>query len=218
MKQNWPSWFYGPDNQSQIFNGPLEVPDGWHDSPDKFDEDGKPKPGAKTEIPDYEEAVKEQEAKAAAAEEDDDSEPEDGEADESNDVKAFADIDRSELREELDGMEVEYEKGDRKAALYDKYKAAKQGRASAEGGNGDGTVDNTTNVADPAVDSSHSGAEGQDQRPETIAPMDVMTDDDINGRLTRANVAYNTSWGKKRRWELLKDHLGQQGGNRLGSH
>lgn len=48
----WPSIFYGPNGQSQVFSSPLEVPDGWHDSPAKV---GDPK--AKTEIPFYDEAV-----------------------------------------------------------------------------------------------------------------------------------------------------------------
>lgn len=48
----WPSVFYGPNGQSQVFSSPLEVPEGWHDSPAKV---GDPK--AKTEIPFYDEAV-----------------------------------------------------------------------------------------------------------------------------------------------------------------
>lgn len=48
----WPSVFYGPKGQSQVFSSPLEVPDGWHDSPAKVG-DAK----AKTEIPFYDEAV-----------------------------------------------------------------------------------------------------------------------------------------------------------------
>lgn len=33
--QSWPAWFYGEDGQAQIFNGPDEVPEGWHDNPAK---------------------------------------------------------------------------------------------------------------------------------------------------------------------------------------
>lgn len=51
-KSHWPAWFYGPDGKGAIFNGPLEVPEGWHDSPDKVGNDK-----AKTVIPGYEEAV-----------------------------------------------------------------------------------------------------------------------------------------------------------------
>lgn len=48
----WPSVYYGPDGQSQVFSNPLEVPEGWHDSPAKV---GDPK--AVTDIPFYDEAV-----------------------------------------------------------------------------------------------------------------------------------------------------------------
>jgi hypothetical protein len=33
--QNWPSWRYGPDGQSQIFQHEEQVPDGWEDHPSK---------------------------------------------------------------------------------------------------------------------------------------------------------------------------------------
>lgn len=29
--QGWPAWRYGPDGQSGVFQGPHEVPEGWHD-------------------------------------------------------------------------------------------------------------------------------------------------------------------------------------------
>jgi hypothetical protein len=50
--EKWPAVFYGPDGQQEVYNGPLEVPEGWHDHPAKVG-DAK----AKTEIPGYEEAV-----------------------------------------------------------------------------------------------------------------------------------------------------------------
>ena len=50
-KDHWPAVFYGPDGEQETFNGPLEVPDGWHDHPRKF------KTGEKTRIHGYEEAV-----------------------------------------------------------------------------------------------------------------------------------------------------------------
>lgn len=33
--QGWPSWRYGPDGQSQVFQSEDEVPDGWEDHPSK---------------------------------------------------------------------------------------------------------------------------------------------------------------------------------------
>lgn len=215
-KVYWPMWFYGPDGQSQIFNGPLEVPDGWHDSPDKFGDDGKAVRGAKTDIPGYDDAVAEEEAKAEAgaeadAEEDDGERPDDDAAD--GDIPGYDDITKDKLREELDEMKVSYDRGDNKASLYTAFKAAKQAQASGDGGEG-GLTPNTQQTGDKVIDPSLSGSEGQDQRPEMVAPMDQMSDDDINGRLTRAHVAYNTSWSKKRRYELLKDHLNEVG-NRL---
>jgi hypothetical protein len=39
---SWPAWYYGPDNQSQIFENEDQVPDGWVDSPAKLS-DKKPK-------------------------------------------------------------------------------------------------------------------------------------------------------------------------------
>lgn len=48
----WPSTLYGPEGQVQVFNSPLEVPEGWHDNPKKV---GDPK--AKTILPFYEEAL-----------------------------------------------------------------------------------------------------------------------------------------------------------------
>lgn len=50
--QHWPGCYYGPDDQVEIFNSPLEVPEGWHDHPSKVDD-----PKAKTVIPGYAEAV-----------------------------------------------------------------------------------------------------------------------------------------------------------------
>lgn len=55
----WPAWFFGPGGASAVFEGPLEVPEGWHDDPNKVGVRG-----AKTEIPGYEEAVAAAEAAA----------------------------------------------------------------------------------------------------------------------------------------------------------
>lgn len=33
MHQAWPSWRYGPNGQSAVFNGPDEVPEGWGEIP-----------------------------------------------------------------------------------------------------------------------------------------------------------------------------------------
>lgn len=38
---NWPGWWYGPDGEAEIFNGPLEVPEGWHDHPRKHLSEGE---------------------------------------------------------------------------------------------------------------------------------------------------------------------------------
>lgn len=32
---NWPAWFYGPDDQSAIFQKDDEIPEGWKDHPSK---------------------------------------------------------------------------------------------------------------------------------------------------------------------------------------
>lgn len=32
-KTEWPAWFYGPDGERKVFQGPDEVPEGWQDSP-----------------------------------------------------------------------------------------------------------------------------------------------------------------------------------------
>jgi hypothetical protein len=34
-KQKWPSWRYGPEGQSAVFDAPEEVPEGWEDHPRK---------------------------------------------------------------------------------------------------------------------------------------------------------------------------------------
>lgn len=34
-KVSWPAWFYGPDNQSAIFDSEDQVPQGWEDHWDK---------------------------------------------------------------------------------------------------------------------------------------------------------------------------------------
>ncbi len=33
----WPSWRYGPNGESRIFNSAAEVPKGWQDHPGAFD-------------------------------------------------------------------------------------------------------------------------------------------------------------------------------------
>lgn len=42
-KVAWPAWFYGPNNQAQVFESEALVPKGWHDHPSKVS-DEKPKP------------------------------------------------------------------------------------------------------------------------------------------------------------------------------
>lgn len=61
-KEHWPAVFYGPDGEQEVFNNPLEVPEGWHDHPRKF------KTGEKTKIHGYDEAVAAAERNAAAVE------------------------------------------------------------------------------------------------------------------------------------------------------
>lgn len=99
--QHWPCWYYGPDNQSGIFHNALEVPEGWHDSPDKVDD-----PDAVTVIPGLDEAV-------AAAE---------GSSEEKA-FEAYNDITVAELKEFLDGKGIEYDEADKKAELYELYEA-----------------------------------------------------------------------------------------------
>lgn len=33
--KNWPAWFYGPNGESEIFQHPADVPEGWLDDPNK---------------------------------------------------------------------------------------------------------------------------------------------------------------------------------------
>ena len=44
--KSWPSWYYGPDGQSGVFQSAAEVPQGWKDSPKAFDAP----PDAKAEL------------------------------------------------------------------------------------------------------------------------------------------------------------------------
>lgn len=41
MSDQFPSWYYGPNGESQIFNSVEEVPEGWQDSPAKFEPKSK---------------------------------------------------------------------------------------------------------------------------------------------------------------------------------
>lgn len=44
--QLWPSWYYGPDGEAEIFNNASEVPPGW--TTDPYRKPGEPpKPGEK---------------------------------------------------------------------------------------------------------------------------------------------------------------------------
>ena len=104
---HWPSWFYGPHGQSAVFAGPLEVPEGWHDTPNKFGEDGEALEDAETEIPGYAEAV-------ANAEDSDESEDEEAET-----FPTYNDITVVELKAYLDKNDVAYEADDNKTALYE---------------------------------------------------------------------------------------------------
>lgn len=111
---NWPAWYYGPQGQSQIFNSPIEVPEGWHDTPAKFGEDGEALEDAVTEIPGLEEALV---AGSIASVDDDD-------GDKKPDVPEYNDITVAEIKTLLDDYEVEYEDADKKPELYAKLKAA----------------------------------------------------------------------------------------------
>lgn len=33
IKVEWPAWRFGPDGESQMFDDPKDVPDGWVDTP-----------------------------------------------------------------------------------------------------------------------------------------------------------------------------------------
>lgn len=117
VHKDWPAFFYGPNGQSQKFNRPDEVPDGWHDSPDKFDEDGQPKKGAKTEIPGYDEAVA-----STAIESDTDLE-----------LPEYDDITAAKIKERLDEMGVPYDSHDNKPELYKALSTAvEEARIAAE--------------------------------------------------------------------------------------
>lgn len=54
VERSWPSWRYGPDGQSAIFNNEAEVPDGWTDHPAKVTDSnwksGDPLPGDDTKV------------------------------------------------------------------------------------------------------------------------------------------------------------------------
>lgn len=52
--QAWPSWRYGPDGQSEIFQSEDEVPSGWEDHPSKV---GKAKPHAADTVSDDDDTV-----------------------------------------------------------------------------------------------------------------------------------------------------------------
>jgi hypothetical protein len=43
-KVSWPAWFYGPNNQAEIFTAESQVPAGWQDHPSKVTEKPKPAP------------------------------------------------------------------------------------------------------------------------------------------------------------------------------
>lgn len=117
---HWPSWFYGPNHQAQVFASPIEVPEGWHDSPDKFDEDGQPLPDAHTDIPGLDEALAASEGLSEDGDEGDDGEGEE----ETPDVPEYDDITVAEIKALLDDYEVEYADSDKKADLYAKLKTA----------------------------------------------------------------------------------------------
>lgn len=43
-KVSWPAWFYGPNNQAEVFASEALVPSGWQDHPSKVAEKAKPAP------------------------------------------------------------------------------------------------------------------------------------------------------------------------------
>lgn len=106
--KRWPKMYFKYDEGQMIhtvFNGPLEVPEGWYHSPKCFDEDGKVIEGMEPDIPGLEEA------QANAGEE----------PSEKAVPEEYDNITVDELKEYLDENEVEYSSSDNKAALYDLY-------------------------------------------------------------------------------------------------
>jgi hypothetical protein len=108
----WPAVFYGPHGQSGVFENPLEVPEGWHDTFHKFGEDGEALPDATTEIPGLEEALA-----GADTSEDEGDEEEEGDEDEAA-IPAIDDITVAEIKALLDDKKIEYQSGANKAELY----------------------------------------------------------------------------------------------------
>lgn len=108
VHQAWPAWFYGPDGQSAIFNGPLEVPEGWHDNPDKVG-DSK----AVTEIPGLDEA---EAALQNQPSETDEEELKKG--DEELGLPPYDTVTAKQIQAALDKEGVPYSREDDKLALY----------------------------------------------------------------------------------------------------
>lgn len=119
--QDWPAVFYGPDGQRQVFNGPLEVPEGWHDSPDKFGKDGKALRGAETEIPGLEEALA---AGGSAGDAEEDDEDDGHEGDESIGLPAYDDVTAAQIKTMLDKEGVAYETDANKPRLFAQLREA----------------------------------------------------------------------------------------------
>lgn len=67
-KVSWPAWYYGPNDQAEIFESAADVPTGWVDHPAKVEEAPVPKvakvPAAKAPT---EPAAKKTRAKKQAA-------------------------------------------------------------------------------------------------------------------------------------------------------
>lgn len=100
----WPSFYYGPEGQAQVFSNPLEVPEGWHDSPDKVGD-----PDAVTVIPFYDEAVAAANGSEAEEGEDDEDQSEEQGEETSDELISEGDDGQGEGDEEGQGEELQVE-------------------------------------------------------------------------------------------------------------
>jgi hypothetical protein len=106
----WPAVWYGPDGQKAQFDSPLDVPEGWHDNPAKFDD-----PEAVSIVPGLEEAN----AASEGAEDDDD----DDDDDDDGGIPLFDELTVIEIKERLTDAGVPFDNGETKQPLYDKLVA-----------------------------------------------------------------------------------------------
>lgn len=116
VHQDYPAVFYGPDNAKVIVNGPLEVPEGWHDSPRKV---GDPK--ARTTVPGLEEALAGGGESPSLVSDEDEEEIKKG--DDELGLPAYDDITAAQLEAALDKEGVAYKSSDDKYTLYLAFRA-----------------------------------------------------------------------------------------------